>query len=167
MSVELLVDHPELLDELERWFVREWEPYYGADGSGDARSDLAECCQRDQSPIALIAFCEGVLCGTAALRPTSVTTHPQLTPWLAALLVSPEARGQGVGECLVEAVEGYARDFGFRELFVGTSAPHDGERRGGDPQFYLNRGWELLETVPYFVGDAEPVNDNGTLYGIN
>ena len=102
----------------------------------------------------MVAFCDGVLCGTAALRPTSLTTHPHLTPWLAALLVAPEVRGEGVGNRLLAAIEGYARSLGFRELFVGTSVPDADERRGGDPQFYLSRGWQLLETTPYFVGHA-------------
>ena len=135
ISVQLLADHPEAMDDLERWFIREWEPFYGADGPGDARKDLSECCQRNEIPLAVIAFCERVLCGTAALRPTSVTTHRHLTPWLAALLVSSEHRGRGVGGRLVQEIETRARDLGFKELYVGTSAPDSDERRGGDPQF--------------------------------
>ena len=154
ISVRLLADHPETIDDLERWFIREWEPYYGADGPGDARKDLSECSQRNEIPLAVIAFCDGVLCGTAALRPTSVTTHPDFTPWIAALLVSSEHRGRGVGARLVQEIEALAAGLGFKELYVGASAPDSDERRGGDPQFYLERGWELIDTVPYFVGDA-------------
>jgi GNAT superfamily N-acetyltransferase len=154
VSIELLVDHPEVLQELEAWFVREWEPYYGAEGPGDAHADLLECCQRDQMPLAIVAFDAAVVCGTAALRPISVSTHEHFTPWLAAMLVHPDYRGRGVGERLVEAVEGLAREIGFRELYVGTSLPPSGERRGGDPQFYLKRGWALIESGPYFKGDV-------------
>lgn len=143
-----------MIDELERWFVREWEPYYGPDGPGDARRDLLDCCQRGDVPLAVVAFADGVLCGTAALRPDSVSTHPHLTPWLAALLVAPSYREKGVAGRLVEVVESHARDLGFRELFVGSSASDSEERKGGDPSFYVRRGWELVETTPYFVGDA-------------
>ena len=27
ISVQLLADHPDAMGELERWFIREWEPY--------------------------------------------------------------------------------------------------------------------------------------------
>lgn len=152
LSIGLLADHPEALGELERWFVREWEPYYGPKGPGDARRDLAERLQRDRIPLALVAHWDGVLCGTAGLCPVSITTHRHLTPWLAALVVAPEHRGRGIGGRLVRAVEERARDLGFRSLYVGTSAQDPGARRGGDPHFYLSRGWELLETTPYFTG---------------
>ncbi len=59
-----------------------------------------------------------------------------------------------MGGRLVQEIEAVARSLGFKELYVGTSAPDSDERRGGDPEFYLRRGWELLETTPYFVGDA-------------
>ncbi len=154
IEIELLADHPERLDELEEWFLREWEPWYGLDGPGDARADLEECCQRDDLPLAVVAFCDGSLCGTAALRPTSISTRPDLTPWVAALLVSPAFRNRGVGAALVRAVEEWARHLGFDELYVGTAAPESADRRGGDAEFYLRRGWELVETTPYFVGDA-------------
>ena len=55
---------------------------------------------------------------------------------------------------LVQEIEAHARRLGFKELYVGASAPGSDERRGGDPEFYLRRGWELRETTPYFVGDA-------------
>ena len=154
VSIELLADHPEILEDLERWFVEEWEPYYGVEGPGDARTDLLECCRRDELPLALVAFDDGVVCGTAALRRRSVSTHEHLTPWLAAVLVRPEYRGRGIGEALVEAIEGRAREFGFHELYVGTSVPEASERRGGDPEFYLKRGWKLIDSSPYFAGDV-------------
>ncbi len=55
---------------------------------------------------------------------------------------------------MVGAVEGRARELGFGELYVGTSVPESSERRGGDPEFYLKRGWQLIDSRPYFVGDV-------------
>ena len=52
------------------------------------------------------------------------------------------------------ATEGRARELGFHELYVGTSVPEASERRGGDPEFYLKRGWKLIDSSPYFAGDV-------------
>ena len=74
LQVELLVDNPEALPILKEWFEREWEPYYGSEGSGDANNDLMDSCNRDELPIAMVAILGGEICGTVALKVESVAT---------------------------------------------------------------------------------------------
>jgi GNAT superfamily N-acetyltransferase len=143
LHVELLVDNPEALPILKEWFEREWEPYYGSDGSGDANKDLRDSCNRDELPIAMVAILGGEICGTAALKVESVSTHKHLTPWLAALLVLPEFRRRGVAERLIAAVEEKAKQLGFRHIYVGTS------EGSGTPESALRkRGWKFIERSP-------------------
>ena len=37
MKIELLADNTEILPSLVDWYEREWSPYYGVDGPGDAQ----------------------------------------------------------------------------------------------------------------------------------
>ena len=150
-----LADHPDAIPVLEEWFEREWAPYYGPEGPGDAERDLHETTNRDSLPITLVAREDGVLCGTAALKQASVSTHPELGPWLAALLVAPAYRGKGIADRLVQTIEAMARRMGFQALYVGTNPATDG---GSDAEsledLVRRRGWRLVDRVEYFVSDA-------------
>ena len=122
---------------LTRWFIEEWEPYYGPDGPGDAEKDLLESCNRGDLPIALVALeNDGTILGTAAIKKESVGSETGLGPWLAALYVPIEHRKRGVGTALVESIENKARSLGFETLFVSTDAAENIVRQ---------RGWIKLE----------------------
>jgi len=149
LKIELLADHTEAIPVLQKWFEREWAPYYGPDGPGDAQKDLADSCNRDELPLTLVAFHNGVVCGTAALKAESVTTHTHLSPWLAALLVAPEFRRRGVGERLIAAVEEKAKQLGFKCIYVGT-----GEGSGTPEPLLQRRKWEFIEKGSYFVSEV-------------
>ena len=138
LKVELLTDHPEVLPSIREWFEREWAPYYGPEGPGDAAKDLQESCNREKLPIALVAILGGEVIGTAALKTESVSTHKHLTPWLAALLVSPEFRRRGVAERLIATIENKAQELGFHAIYVGT-----GEGSGTPESSLRKRGWDL------------------------
>jgi GNAT superfamily N-acetyltransferase len=147
-TIEPLADHPHALPLLQSWFEREWAPYYGPSGPGNAQEDLRGCCNRDRLPLALVAFADGQLCATAALKSDSVTTHKHLNPWLAALLVDPAYRRQGVATSLIAAIEERARQFGFAHLYAGTETGP-----GTTEPLLRQRGWLFLEQCPYFVSD--------------
>ncbi len=127
-----LVDSPDAAPTLAKWFVEEWEPWYGADGQGDAERDLAECCSKKDLPICLVAFDRGGdVLGTAALKSESVGSELGVGPWLAAFLVCKGHQGKCVGTALVEAIEQEARRLGFDSIFTSMStAAGIMERRG-------------------------------------
>lgn len=149
LRIEYLADSPEVLQELEAWFLKEWEPYYGPNGPGDAAEDLRASCNHRVLPITLVAFLSDELCATGALKAQSIETHKHLEPWVAALLVKPKYRRQGICGKLVHALEELAKEMGFEEMFYGS----------GFTDRYLERnGWEPLERVSYLAGD-------GSIYG--
>ena len=149
LTIGLLVDYPQAIPLLEAWFEREWAPYYGPDGPGNAGTDLRASCGRTELPIAFVAIIDGEVCGAAALKTESVTTYPHLTPWLAALLVLPSFRRRGVAERLIAAVEEKARELGFGHIYVGT-----GEGSGTPESALRKRDWEFIEKTPYLVADV-------------
>jgi GNAT superfamily N-acetyltransferase len=132
ITVRHLIDLPDALPVLTRWFVDEWEPYYGLEGPGDAEADLRAAKTKNGLPTCLVAIDNaGDVVGTAALKAESVASHGHLTPWLAAVLVAAEHRRQGVGTALIAAIEDEARRLGFDRLYVATdTAIGIIERRG-------------------------------------
>lgn len=147
MDVRYLADHPELVSTLGDWFHQEWGhivPWGTPQGFAERfRSQL----NRDALPVALVALDGGTLLGTASLRVSDMEERPERTPWLGGVYVRPEARGRGVGEALVRAVERLAREMGFREMFLFTT---DRE------EFYRRLGWTTLEYADHH-GEAAAV----------
>lgn len=145
-----LFEAPEALPTLARWFVEEWEPWYGPDGEGDAEGDLAVCASRDALPVCLVALSAGGdALGTVALRTESVGSELGVGPWLAAFLVGEEYRGRGVGRALAEAAEAEARRLGFESIYTSVD-PATGAR-------LAHRGWE-----PF--GNSQSLRGEVTVY---
>lgn len=149
LKIEFLADHPEALPVLIELFESEWEPYYGPAGLGDAETDIKNSDSRTELPIALVAIFDGNICGTAALKMESVKTYPDFFPWLAALLVAPAYREQGIGEQLVIAIENLAKRLGYKKIYVGT-----GEKSGMSVATLNKRHWKFIDKSDYFISEA-------------
>ena len=109
---------------------------FGADAL--PRAFFASIGEHSQTPGALpITFVavEGErLLGTVGLWRCDLISRQDLYPWMAALYVAPEARGQGLAGKLQQHVIGYARAQGYTELFL-YSACRD---------FYERFGWQYI-----------------------
>ena len=79
----------------------------------------------------------------------SVTTFPDYFPWLAALVVDPAYRRQGIGEQLIGEIENLAKKLGYQEIYVGA-----GEKSGLSEITLENRGWKFLDQSDYFVDEV-------------
>ena len=146
INIELLADHPDAIPLLCECFERQWRPYYGPGGPGNALRDLQSACRRDNLPIGMIAVDHDNIYGTAALKAESISSHKHLRPWLAALLVLPEFRRQGIGQRLVAAIERKAGQLGYPVIYVGTG------KGSGTPESLLRkRGWVFMAKSPYDV----------------
>ena len=139
-----LVDFPEAIPDLTRWFIEEWEPYYGSEGPGDAKADLAACCRRDELPIGLVALdMDDDVLGTAALKSSSVGDELGVGPWLAALVVGKDHRGRGVGRALVNAIEEEASRLGFDAIYTSSEL---------DERVMAGRGWQAIGATQSLKG---------------
>jgi len=140
LRISYLADHSEAVPMLKQWFETEWIDYYGAAGPGDAEQDLIAYSSREKLPVALVAFCEGQLCGIAALKPESISTHKHLYPWVAAGFVVPRFRRRGIGANLVSALEDVARELGYSTIYCGTSTA---------TVLLKRHEWQFMERVRY------------------
>ncbi|SQI97825.1 acetyltransferase [Klebsiella oxytoca] len=69
-------------------------------------------------PMTFIAAEGETLLGTVGLWRCDLISRQDLYPWMAALYVAPEARGQGLAGKLQQHVIDYARKQGYGELFL-------------------------------------------------
>jgi GNAT superfamily N-acetyltransferase len=140
VHISRLADHPDAVPVLKQWFEAAWADYYGPAGPGDAEQDLIAYSSREQLPVGLVAFCEGQLCGIAALKPESISTHKHLHPWVAAGFVVPRFRRRGIGAKLVSALEDVARTLGYATIYCGTSTAIS---------LLTRNAWQLMERIRY------------------
>ena len=142
-----LADARELVVPLAPMFIDQWEPYYGRQGPGDAETDLNDCCNHDEIPLALIAVgADQEILGTAALKARSIDTHRYLAPWLAAMFVVERYRGQGIGVALIKEIEKNAIRLGYNCVYVGSGGVTPAMRTGG---------WTLLDEPKEMRGPIE------------
>ena len=79
---------------------------------------------------------------------------PELHPWLAALVVVPGRRGQGIGSALVRALMDTARARGFERLWFGTDGPGFYERLGAVK--HLHKGGDFwIMALPLMASQSE------------
>ena len=132
MIIRPLYAAPQHASCVTEWLWRE----FGADAL--PRAFFASIVEHSQTPGALpITFVavEGErLLGTVGLWRCDLISRQDLYPWMAALYVAPEARGQGLAGKLQQHVIGYARAQGYTELFL-YSACRD---------FYERFGWQYI-----------------------
>lgn len=118
------------LPVIAAWLHAQWW-----EAEGHARADteaFLHLATGPAAPCVLVAERDGEALGTATFDTEDLPSRPDLTPWLASVLVKPEARRQGIATALVTAVERLAHGQGIRRLWLFTpdQAP-----------FYAARGW--------------------------
>ncbi len=146
MKIELLADNTEILPTLVDWYEREWSPYYGVDGPGNAQVDLASRCNKDAIPVGFVAKENNQLLGVAALDLDSATS---LTPSVVGLLVADEYRRRGVASRLLKSATLLAEGLGYNHVYISTTVLGD---------HLLRNGWRR-------IGDAHFLNDeHGSIY---
>ena len=88
-------------------------------------------------PFALVAECDGRLCGNALVIESDESSRPNLTPWLAALWVDEDRRKQGVAAALLDEAIRRSAALGVGQLYlIARPALRD---------FYARQGWEPIE----------------------
>ena len=99
---------------------------------------LIERKKSDHIYESFVALDDSVPAGTATVLDHDVDTErrPDLTPWVAAVYVIPEARRQGIGEQLVSRAITFAFSKGYKSVYLWTN-----DRRNR----YEKLGWQLLE----------------------
>jgi predicted N-acetyltransferase YhbS len=137
VQVDHLFNHPEHIRLVATWIYKEFwlgKPGYSAEFF---ESLLRDADDPDRIPLSLFALAHGQPVGTVNLIHSDSERRPELHPWLAALVVIPGCRGQGIGSLLVRSLLAEAGRLKVAELFLGTDIPG----------FYSRLGATVLEQV--------------------
>ena len=152
-TISDLRQRPEFLDTVadriwQAWWRETGRPIHYISGRL-ARENL----NADPIPFALVAHDGAEFLGTSSVITADLPERPQLTPWVAAVWVEPQARRRGVGAALVDRAARDCFALGIERAYL--CARH--ERSG----FYQRLGWTPIERavgphrLSVFIRDAK------------
>jgi GNAT superfamily N-acetyltransferase len=133
--LDWLAAHLHHSDRYAEWIHQQFHYEYAHQPLAEWQREFADG-QSNGDWSCLIAMDGERLVGGAALARDDLAHRPDLGPWLACVFVSPEARGQGLAEQLIEGVCQEAKRRGFARLYLHTQSKQD---------YYAKRGWRVLE----------------------
>jgi predicted N-acetyltransferase YhbS len=144
VEIRHLCDCPEHLGTVARWIHEEWWSDKPGHTVETMASRLGEASDKNAVPLSLVALLAGNPVGTVNLVANDNEERPDLEPWLAALLVVPEHRGQGVGSKLVRALLKEAARLRVRQLYLGTDIPDYYARLGAAMYEEISGGYCIM-----------------------
>jgi ribosomal protein S18 acetylase RimI-like enzyme len=106
--------------------------------------------------IFLVARDADGIAGTVQMQPSWATNQPHRGE-ICKLIVHRRARGAGLGERLMRAIEVASRDAGFSLLTL------DAKEGGAAVQLYRKLGWTEVGTIPDFALDPDGKAKHGTV----
>jgi GNAT superfamily N-acetyltransferase len=135
---------------------RIWQAWWEADGHplDYIAGRLQENMDTSPIPFALVAHDGETFLGTASVIASDLAERPQLTPWVAAVWVEPEARGRGIGAALVDRAALDCFALGVARAYLCARPPMSG--------FYQGSGWTIVERkvgphdLSVFIREANP-----------
>ena len=141
MRIDHLSRQRDAIPTIARWHFDQWGLLTGYPSEAEYTGYLRQAAASTALPTILVARSGEDILGSASLVRCDMQTRIELTPWLAQVYVSVDARGQGVGAALVRAAAGRAGEIGFPVVYLYTS--------GDLPAFYARLGWTTHEVTHY------------------
>ena len=132
-----IAERPDLVPMVAQWLWDEWHLDAG-DLFEAIRDAVAASVSPSGPPQTFVLLVDNRPVGTASLVAHDLDERPNLTPWLAGVLVIPEARGRGHVIHLIQAVEEACRSAGVGTVWLHTT---DAER------VYARAGWHTVEAI--------------------
>lgn len=138
--IEVLGNHPELIKPVARMVWREW----GHPPEPVAFDWWLDVTRREagtrELPITWVAIDDaGTLLGKVGIGEFELDELRDRSPWVLGMIVDPAHRHRGVGSRLLAALERWAAEHAYQEIWVAT-----GEQA---VDFYRRCGWELAKHV--------------------
>ena len=122
MRIESIADHLDLIETIAAWHFQEWGH---ADPTGSVKiwaEGLRQRTNRNHIPTTYLALSGNELLGSVTLTEHDMSTHLDLSPWLAGLYVKPAMRGQGIGTALTKHAIFSAAQMGVNLLYLYTES---------------------------------------------
>jgi GNAT superfamily N-acetyltransferase len=119
---------------------RGWQAWWTESGMALAtyRMGLEPMLRSNVIPMGFVAHRRETYLGSALLVENDLERRRDLSPWIAALWVDEQYRGQGIAESLMASARMAAAKLGFSKVYLCAEtkvAP-----------YYLRQGWKQIET---------------------
>lgn len=137
MRIVNSADHPTFVETVARWQWGEWGHLDPTDSLAARITSLSAQTDPNRIPTTYVALDGDAPLGSVSLVEYDMSTHHELSPWLASVYVTPAARGRGVASALVRHAIGQAAALGVTRLYLYTP-----DARG----LYEKLGWQVIET---------------------
>jgi len=138
LRIVSLYEHRDLLPSLARLHHEQWSDVSPFKTPGEHEKKLLGRISRDPPPATYVLLVdEGVAGSVSLLKHDDIANvRPDLSPWLASLLVVPKYRGRGYGRKLIADCAHCARALGYSALYLYTHTHSD---------YYERLGWRSIE----------------------
>jgi predicted N-acetyltransferase YhbS len=138
MRIVSLIDELDLLPPLAQLHHDEWSHVSPFKTVGQHLTKLRSRIGRDPIPATFVVAVDREVVGSVSLlkRDDIDDVRPDLTPWLASLMVAPGHRSRGLGRALVQHCIDQARLLGYPALFLYTDS---------HAAYYSRLGWLTME----------------------
>ena len=124
VQITHLHHHPHLVAPVAQMIYDEfWQDVVNGMSVADLVAHLRTATDDARIPLCLIALDDQQLLGTVNLIENDDAKRTHLRPWLAAMVVRADKRGNGIGSALVNALLAEAKRMQIPELFFGTDGP--------------------------------------------
>ena len=142
MGIEIvsIVDRPDLVGVAAAWQWEQWGRKNGAP-LATVEAFIAAHIAVIGVPQCFVLLDGGVPAAVATLEAHDLDARPDLSPWLANLVVDPAFRGRGHAIRLVRHTEAACRAAGLPRLYLNTESAKE---------LYGRLGWVDIGTAPHF-----------------
>jgi predicted N-acetyltransferase YhbS len=146
MLISPLFNHPHLINPVAKMIYDEfWVDVVDGMTVDDLVAHLKTANAAQQMPLSLIALVDGELAGTVNLIENDDENRVHLRPWLAAMVVRADLRGQGIGTALVKALLADARLMSIPTVYFGTDGPGFYERLGAVKHEHIRDDFAIMK----------------------
>lgn len=137
MQLALLIDHPEAIPLVARWYFDDRGHQIPGNTFEATCARIQGKLNRDIPPLHVLAIADGRPVGVAQWKRYEMPEYPDKEHWLGSVFVPPDNRGKSIGTFLANKVAEIAQSRGVKELYLST------ERLDGG--LYLRAGWTPFE----------------------
>jgi predicted N-acetyltransferase YhbS len=145
LLIDNLAQHPQLINAVAQMIYDEfWVEVTDGMSVADLVEHLKTADAPRRMPLALIALVDGQLAGCVNLIENDDKKRAHLRPWLAAMVVRADLRGQHIGSKLVNALLADARAMGIATVYFGTDGPGFYERLGAVKHEHIRDDFAIM-----------------------
>jgi predicted N-acetyltransferase YhbS len=123
VKIQNLYETPQHLPLVADWIYKEFWTHKPDYSPAFFEKLLRDAAIEHQIPLSLLATVNDVPAGTVQLIENDDEQRTHLRPWLAALIVQPEFRMNGIGSLLVRSLAGHAKQMSIENMYLGTDNP--------------------------------------------